>query len=354
MSFVSIPAISKKRIDKAGDILAEKLSPDGFVDSPIEILNKWRLCHAYPINTFQSTLRTKLSRGDFGEDYIVAQRLKRSSTVIEKLKEIDGMRLTRMQDIAGVRAILPTIQDVRALEAQYRDSERFTHELINFKDYIHSPKNETGYRSLHFIYRYNNERAVAHNGLLIELQIRTKLQHSWATAVETMQTFIGQTIKTRDGVKGSKKWKDFFMMTSSAFAFLEGTAPVSSHSHMSQQEVFNAVALGERKLKVIEKMQAYPVAINIINKATSSNSYHLILLNMRDRRVSVESFGRDSLTEAYEKYTEFEERAKTERHLDPLLVSATAGDLQKAYSSFFVDSKEFIQNLRMIIRKSDI
>jgi len=126
------------------------------------------------------------------------------------------MKLTTMQDIGGVRAILDSVKDVYMLAEEYLNSSRFSHELVDQKDYIKNPRSEDGYRSVHLIYKYKYQRAAAYNGLRIEMQIRTKLQHIWATAVESMGTFLGQALKSR---LGDQKWLDFFAITSSAFAY---------------------------------------------------------------------------------------------------------------------------------------
>ena len=98
-----------------------------------------------------------------------------------------------MQDIGGVRTIVGSIEQVRELQAAYKSS-RFKHQLVSEKDYIAEPKCD-GYRSVHLVFRYVNKRAPDYNGLSVEMQIRTKLQHAWATAVETMGTFLGQAHK---------------------------------------------------------------------------------------------------------------------------------------------------------------
>jgi len=100
------------------------------------------------------------------------------------------MQLSRMQDIGGVRAVVNSIKEVRALQSEYQDTKRFTHKLARENDYILDPKTD-GYRGVHLVYKYNNTLArnglaAQYKGLAIELQIRTKLQHTWATAVETM------------------------------------------------------------------------------------------------------------------------------------------------------------------------
>ncbi|MDE2888527.1 MAG: RelA/SpoT domain-containing protein [Gemmatimonadota bacterium] len=67
------------------------------------------------------------------------------------------MKLSRMQDIGGLRAVLKNLKKVSALVEQYR-STRFQHELVSYDDYITKPKS-SGYRSVHLVYRYRNPRA---------------------------------------------------------------------------------------------------------------------------------------------------------------------------------------------------
>src|SRR5207237_3924512 len=111
----------------------------------------------------QATLRTKL-RGNFA-DPIVAQRLKRMPTIINKLVRYPAMKLTTMQDIGGVRAVLPNVVEAERLANIYRNESRFLHELIDQKDYIVNPRSEDGYRSVHLIYKYKNERFPGYDGL---------------------------------------------------------------------------------------------------------------------------------------------------------------------------------------------
>lgn len=183
---------SKKQVNRAGDILiSDKPMINEFFWAH-DVLTNWRAVHGYPINTFQATLRKRLKDIDPGA--LVAQRLKRTPSIMSKLKRFDSMKLARMQDIGGLRAVLSSIEKVRSLEALYRDG-RFPHELSHSKDYIAEPK-EDGYRGIHLVFKYKNIRAPDYNGLHIELQLRTQLQHAWATAVETMGTFLGQALKS--------------------------------------------------------------------------------------------------------------------------------------------------------------
>lgn len=160
MSFVK-PKYSKKQINRAGEILisdSASLSERNFAD---EALTNFRAAHGYPINTFQATLRAKLKGID--DKAIVAQRLKRSPSIVLKLKRFDGMKLARMQDIGGLRAVVSSIARVRKLEKSYRES-KFLHELVSSKDYLAEPKAD-GYRGIHLIYKYENSSVPDYNGL---------------------------------------------------------------------------------------------------------------------------------------------------------------------------------------------
>lgn len=353
MAFAKVPTTSKSKVNLAGKVLAEnKPNSRLTLADAISTADAWRACHAYPINTFQATLRRKLKK--FSSDPLVAQRLKRMPTIIGKLCRYPKMQLSRMQDIGGVRAILGSVHDVYLLADGYKDKSRFAHELVGEKDYIKSPRDEDGYRSLHLVYRYKNPQANEYNGLLLELQIRTKLQHIWATAVETMGTFLGQALKSR---LGDKAWLDFFSVVSSAFASIENTNLLSKHQDMSQKEIFKKVASMNDELKVLEKIRAYSVAVNEINKRGTSAagwSYHLIILNSLEKTVQIKPYKRGSIKQAVEDYAKVEAEAiKSGGKIEAVLVSAgPLSVLRQAYPNFFLDISDFVGRVEFMIAES--
>jgi len=207
MSFPSVPNYSKNQIRKAGDILISENRNEQDKEWALEVLSKWRSCHAYPLNTFNATLRGNIKIVD--KKGLVAQRLKRMPTIINKLKLNSSMNLSTMQDIGGVRAIVNTINQVRQLRDIYYQKNRFKHELKQEKDYITNPKDD-GYRSVHLVFKYknNSHKARQYNRLLLEIQIRTRLQHVWATAVETIGTLRNQAYKSK---QGEKEWRECYI-----------------------------------------------------------------------------------------------------------------------------------------------
>lgn len=343
MAFVE-PKFSKSQVNKAGEIL---VAPDQFTDVEqiwaAEVLANWRACHGYPMNTFQATLRLKLK--DVDSTAIVAQRLKRAPSIILKLQRFEGMRLARMQDIGGLRAVLGSIAKVRKLESEYRKA-RFKHELASSKNYIDEPKSD-GYRSVHLIYKYSNDGAVPFNGLSLELQFRTRLQHAWATAVETMGTFLGQALKSG---QGEAEWREFFTVAGAALAVVEKTAPVPGYGDCEPGDVFKQLAVVEKRLRVLEKLSGFAVAANQITAERGQGAYHLIVLDSLKRTVSIRPYPVARLEQASIDYAEIEQRTKAGEPIEAVLVSAgPIGALQKAYPNYFLDTQEFVQQISKII-----
>lgn len=350
MRFAAVPCESKSQINRAGRILAQKDPSRADMAWAIDLAERWRACHAYPINTFQATLRAKLKA--FRGDPIAAQRLKRMPTIIDKLRRYPAMKLTTMQDIGGVRAILRDLNDVYALVADYREHGRFLHKLTNHKDYIQKPRDEDGYRSVHLVYAYHNRRAPDYDGLRIELQVRTALQHVWATAVETMGTFLGQALKSR---QGSREWLEFFALTSAIFAAEEGTSLPPRFTGRSESELASELAAREKRLNAMEMMTGLSVAASAITQAGGSAkawTYHLVVLNSMERRVEILSYDRNSFERAVADYASYEERAARGDRIEPVLVSAgPLNRLRRAYPNFFLDMKAFYDRIRRIVRR---
>lgn len=350
----NIPIVSKSKINKAGKIL---VTPGEYTvteaNDSFNVINAWRARHAYPINTFQATLRDKV-RHTY-PNALVAQRLKRMPTIIDKLQRHSGMQLARMQDIGGVRVVLPDTKSVYRLAKSYTEG-KFSHILKDCDDYINAPRDRDGYRSYHLIYRYNTVRLPGsqYNGLHVELQIRTRLQHAWATAVETMGTILGQQLKS--GI-GDQQWLDFFAVVSSAFAHRENSPPVPRFDGLSAKETYVAVARAEEALGVLSRMERYSyVANRITTKEDKAKwAYHIITLDSENESMELRSFGRKDLRLATDTYARLERAAEEQgRKIESVLVSAgPLSQLRQAYPNFFLDVTEFIKQVRTIIKKSN-
>jgi putative GTP pyrophosphokinase len=347
---------SKKQIDEAGKILTNPQASSEETSQALLILNNFRTSHVHPINTFQATLRKKLKQLKLTNEsrFLVSQRLKRTPSIIHKLERFPTFRLSQMQDVGGLRAILPTIKQVQNLVKAYKKIS-FQHEIKSEKDYINNPK-DSGYRCHHIVYRYKNPSKPSCNGLMIELQIRTKLQHAWATAVETMGTFLQNSLKSS---QGPEEWLHFFTLVGHAFSFIEETNPIPRYSNLSKQETFTRIKDQAHQLNIIEKLTAFQHAMSIpdeIQKRGRKGKFYLIRLDVNEKTVQIRSYSQQNLEKASEDYLREEAAIKNNlqgHSRQVVLVSSNSIEsLKKAYPSYFLDTQEFIRQLTNIIKEA--
>jgi len=355
MSFPT-PKYSRSQVNKAGEHLRNVFSETTETNFDYEkwqwaydVLSNWRVSHSYPINTFNSTLRKKLKRID--QDALVAQRLKRTPSILHKLERFPKMQLSRMQDIGGLRAIVGSVKELRELYRIYKAS-RFTHELISEYDYVSNPK-ASGYRSIHLVYRYKNIKQKMYDDIQIELQLRTKLQHTWATAVETAGNFLEQSLKSSEG---SEDWLKFFALAGSSFSYLEGSKPVPGYENMGKQETFLATTKEAERLDIRNILLGYSDAVKAIPVGTANSAYYLLELDLtgEQKRVTVTTFSRENLQLANEAYSKAEQRITSGNAIQVVLVSAgSIKSLKLAYPNYFLDTHDFLLQLKRIEKMAE-
>lgn len=100
-------------------------------------------------------------------DIVVAERLKRLDSIINKLKRETTMSLWEVQDLGGCRFIVPTISEVYGFAEKYKNS-CVRHRHVDTYDYISNPKT-SGYRSLHLVFKFHSDTKETYNkNMLIE------------------------------------------------------------------------------------------------------------------------------------------------------------------------------------------
>ncbi|MEZ9916238.1 RelA/SpoT domain-containing protein [Vibrio breoganii] len=322
---------SKKEVSRAGVTLLDIDSTEH--DKAKSVLDNWRACHVAPLNSFQSSLRRKLATSD--NTALVAQRLKRTPSILAKLDRNPQMKLARMQDIGGIRAVVKNMQKVRELESYYKKGTRTFSVANGGKDYINYPK-DSGYRSVHQIFKCKN-------GFSIELQIRTQVQHAWATAIETMGTFLDHSLKSSEG---PEKWLDFFALASSAFAILESTPRIPQYAKLSDEETFEKLLQQEKDLDVVSKLSGFRVAARHIKDDKKKGHYHLVTLDLDRMRASIQSYEPKDIKQANEQYSLKEAEVHAGQNLQVVLVtSESIAALKKAYPSYFLDAELFTRQI---------
>jgi hypothetical protein len=213
-----VPTYSKSKVDRAGQFLASSLRvaaegkrrvghEQAELEEAIQIVKWWRGEHAAPLSRVAANLRYYAA--EEGKP-VVAQRLKKFPTIAGKLLREPGMKLSRMADIAGVRAVLPDQDAVYRVAARLRKNWTVT----RVRDYVAEPKAD-GYRALHLINR-NHSR-------LIEVQLRTPRQDGWANTVETFARTVAPGLKFGGG---PPEVRDYFIGLGEFFALRDRDLPI--------------------------------------------------------------------------------------------------------------------------------
>jgi len=346
------PPKDKKAVDAAGVNIARLWDSD-FANAKDavefaeawELMNLWRSAHNFPLNTFQGTLREKAKR--VHANAIVAQRIKRAVSIVDKLRRYPSISLSKMQDIGGCRAIVGNVENVFKLRDAYLKSQ-LRHRLIREKNYIDNPK-ASGYRGIHLVYCYISDRSKVYNGLQVEMQLRSGLQHAWATAVETAGTFIEHSLKSS---KGPGEWLEFFALVSSAFALMENR-PTVPFTPTTKAELRAQIHERAERLQVDANLRNFGAAANFAVSPAKKGSHYFLLELRPDRKVVlVTDFPINKLPEANIAYAAMEKRIAGEKvpGVQAVLVSVDRIEsLRKAYPNFYLDTTAFLEYLKQVL-----
>ena len=349
------PKFRRGEVNRAGRNLAtESLSSYSETVDDLTIINNWRSSHAFPLNSFHVTLRARALKLDTRA--ITAQRVKRLSSIGAKLSRFPTMLLSRMHDIGGCRVVLRNLATVKQLVSLYKKSAKRNPgraELIREYDYITHPKDD-GYRCVHLVYRYRSSarKHRAYNGLRIEIQLRSQLQHTWATAVETVGTFIGHALKSS---RGPDEWRRFFALMSTYIAMKE-KAPLITNTPDDSGELCQELRQYAEQLGAVRHLELYAAAIDApqrIGADAKDHHYFLLELDPTQRRIRITGYGFDELARANTDYLNVEREILKGGSRDAVLVSVKSfASLKRAYPNYFLDTHRFIQLVNEVCGQS--
>ena len=334
------PEHSRRAVDRAGKTLLRPSRAHDRQEARL-ILGNWRSAHGYPLHALAMTLRNRsLAIGD--GKHIVTQRLKRLVSIERKLQRL-SYNATQIQDLGGCRVILPSITEVRELQNTYRNGRSSVFELMRQYDYIDRPK-DSGYRSLHLVYRYDSPNMPGWKYMRVELQIRSVIQHTWATAVEAASFLTGDDLKASEG---DAKWLRFFVLMSNWMSMME-QSPLVPDVHVDLERLLGGIANLARELDVYSCLESGAAARQLLPryaKRFSGARDFLVHLDSEKRTIRVRPFREGgAAAEAYSQL-EIEYAGKEKQHV--VLVNADSLDsVRKGYQGFFSDTKLFLEAVR--------
>lgn len=335
------PEFAKSEVNWAGRILVGQTpSDEDDVEKAYQIINNWRSSHGFPLLALRITLGNRASQVDASS--LIAQRIKRLSSISYKLQRFPTMNMIQMQDVGGCRAVVSNVAQVRALRGLYR---RMKHRLVREDDYITQPK-ASGYRSSHLVYRYMSDKKETYNGLQIEIQLRSRLQHAWATAVETVGTFLQQSLKAS---QGTTDWLRFFSLMGSALALRERT-PLVPETPGNKTRLVAELRHHVQLLDVRRRLESYRSTLETRARPEARRArYYLLELNPSEGRLVVRGYKGNELDRATTEYLAVE-RALSGAGAEAVLVSVESLDqLRRAYPNYFLDTRVFLEAMRTAI-----
>lgn len=352
---------SGKQVLRAGECLIDPITyiPENeeVLNHAFDILSYWRFSFETPLEKALVKIKPEVSQID--SNAIFAKRLKRFPSIVLKLERFPKMNLKNMQDIGGCRVVLVNSKKVTQVSRILRKMPEFKwNDGFRIKDYIAKPKKD-GYRSLHLIGKFPDSVG---NDKKIEIQLRTRIQHYWATALEIIDLFTKQSLKTN---QGEKLWSDFFVNVSQQFSILDSIPLFEKLSDKDKRVQYISrlikdkessisvlsVCDAARKLDVVERLKVFARSLKVIGEeldSIGSNGYVLLEINTLTKSLEYTLFNHDEAENAQNIYTETE-KVTSNSHIIVALVYANAvGGIKEAYPNFFADSTKFSEHLKII------
>lgn len=323
--------ISKTLIRKIGHNIKNNIVSE----EELNTFNEYRNTYIEVMEELLASIKDKLPKPLF-----IARRLKRLESIKIKLQRFPQMKLDRMQDIGGARAVFNNLDEVKEYIKNIRVIENSTFKIIKENDYISNPKDD-GYRSYHIVFECLSDKL---KGYKVELQIRDLKEHYWATAVEILSV-ISKSNNLKVG-KGEEYYKRFFYLSSKIL-----------HNEYDKNEVDELKEL-DKKYKILDILKGFSLG-SILGPIGSILGFsyinlkiqdliHIIYMNYDTKEVYVNSFNKKNVEIASLLYKELEKKD----NINAVLVNARdIKTLNEAYPNYFGDSKKFINHIERMINE---
>lgn len=333
---------SRHHIDVAGENL---IGTDPFKRrTALAEIGEWRETHLLVLKEFNEKINVF-----FKENGIVpslsSMRIKRMTSIEDKLRNNaeKATKLGGMQDIGGIRFVFEGIDllDKVVSLLQSFTPENFEPNKRNDRyNYVENPK-ESGYRSVHFVYKYHSESPV-YDGLQIELQVRTTIQHAWAMAVETASLISHTTLKA--DIDTHQDWRGFFKLVSALFAREEGKPVHERFKDYTMKRYCQEYYVYKNQYKFIDTLLALRTTVNS-NFSAIESGFCVLTIDFEKKMVYMNSFASNQEKEATATFNDIE---KTISSSEAALMVAIEKlqEIKEAYPSYFLDTQQFLLHLQ--------
>ena len=253
-------------------------------------------------------------------------------------ERLQRLRLSQLQDIGGCRVIVGSADQAINLATDLVESN-VRHSILKLDDYIAKPR-RTGYRGIHLVYSFLSERKSHLNGLNVEIQFRSTLQHQWATAVETVGAFTGNDLKSG---RGDQNWLRFFALMSTVIARREGMVPVPNTPTNSDEISQELIRLNAEIGDIPARLRAFrTIARMPRQRRFRRGSTYVLELDLQAGFNTAYEFAGRERGKALSFYLEREVLYRDNRSVDVVHVGAESlTALNRAYPNYFANLSEF-------------
>lgn len=264
---------------------------------------RWRGQHFTPT---EQCFEDVLNCSQQCDQSVATYRLKRMTSIIRKLQRPHThFKLGELDDIGGCRLIVDTNAEVQEA-AEYLESKfSLKNGGKTRKDYILNPQ-KSGYRSRHILTSIDSESGCYH----IEIQIRTKLQHYWATAVEASDEIYGTHYKnqgTDDNLPPIDQDRmHFFAIVSSLFAIEENSPEVPGFTD-NKRSLITQLNESDCSKQILRDLKATTDSVfNIDLPQTDHQELFLLKFSRANQYLDIVPFRQKDLREALNQYDALE------------------------------------------------
>lgn len=335
------------KINQAGNTALTSTDKEKY-DQAIEVINDWRTFHLPALDELQNKI-VPLLRINKVNIYSISRRLKRLISILNKLDRNPQSRLGTMQDIGGLRIVVSSMSVLQKAYNVIINNIPDNFVLIGKpKNYITNPKSISGYRSIHFVFKYHSDNPEL-NGMKIELQLRTRLQHCWAMAVETAELITGTALKSS---QGETEWIELFKIVSSLFALKEQTPIMREHHDTNEtlKSLMRQFYQRNKKLNFINTLTALNITSHHARKEKYMDGYYILLMDFKINKLSIKEFPKEQEVAASALYAKLEKNIEENKQAVVLVSVPQMKQLQEAYPSYFLDTGEFFRTTNQMLK----
>lgn len=323
---------SKSKVNRAGFAL-ERSDPNcEEYRSALITANRWREMHIEPLRLLLDETSILASRIP---GILVAGRIKKLDTIIDKLKRPNTpAKLATMYDIAGCRVVVNDINELDVVCSIMRESLLCDLEKSSSRDYVASPK-ASGYRGRHLIFSFYLDNGPR---LFAELQLRTTLQHSWATAVE-MYDLAADSSRLKFNELDTPAGR-FFRLASKVIERIE-------HGSDELCGLRDEMSNIEDRYGILSLLESAQMSLSVISGETAlqEGSYCLVDQDIFEQSLVVTQLDESN---AAQDYFAREQEAE-EGHSLVLVCAGSMGEIERMYPNYFGNISVFTQTMRSLL-----